>query len=891
MQDMDRLRQLCQFALMEQGLEQYQDRLNLELKEIDVQADYEYFLNYYDKKARFAENENNLIVAKLLGLVKEFDPNRPPVFVQGEFPDIDTDFLSEVRDHLKQVWAPKEFGKDNICEIGTYGTLGIKSAILDMTRVHGIPKDEIQAITVGMKDKDDEGEDLTWEKALEIYPPFADYCARYPDVAEAAKALVYRRKSGGRHAGGLIIANCRIADFVPLEVRSVNKDNKNGIVVSAWAEGQATQDLQPVGLIKYDLLVVDDLMQIAQTCKLIKDRHGIHNICALPGQRNWSDTSYLNDPMALALANNADTHCIFQFGSDGIRKLLKQGGVTSFDDIAAYSALYRPGPLGMGMADRYCLRKKGKEQYTLHPLMKPILGYTYGVMVFQEQVMQILHVVGDIPLIHCEKVRKAISKKKVEQFSKYKEMFLRNGQIRLGQSEEEVQALWDQICAFADYGFNKSHSYAYSYISARQLWLMAHYPLEFYCSSLSSQKEHQELKYVKLDANRHNVEVMPININKSKSNFSIQDEKIYFGFSNIKGLGEEAAKEIEAAQPYENFMDFLEKYGTEAKVLKPLISIGSFDDSQDRLQMFKFYEHYKETIRKRRERRKRFEESLVRYQEELDLIVESYCVDPTLKELMKKFDAEGAALCNEHLGTVEIDQEYKYKGETRIRKITAAKLAAEVRSRRECGIKNFEEKELKSDDRPPTLDSFNSTKVKIDEEVVRLMTEDTRLAETLSYGFAWSHILEESPDYNGCTIDGFLKEVADIGTTCGCIEVEIQTCKQKVSKGGAVYYTVEVEDANGQAASVTVWTDDYERFKDDLKKGVLAKMRVKPPFGNFKSFSFESVPKRERWKLPKDREDDCRLVVLRKGEKKKPVDLSDCMSQDAFQIQLGAIDG
>jgi DNA polymerase III alpha subunit len=463
MKDRDRFLKLCVKGLEKRGLikhEIYKDRFKKELKEIDAQGEHEYFLGLYDKfqseKIKFPENQHNNLIDFLLELTDSFDIDKPSSYLQGEFPDIDTDYLKDVRDYLKRTWAADTFGQDKICEIGTYGTSGIKSAMLDMARVHDAEKDVLQQITNKMADKDDEGHELEWEKALEIYPEFKSYCDSHPEVADAAKALLDRIRTGGVHAGGLIIADRRLDGFVPLEVRMVNKENPNGVICSAWTEGLNRQDLGPVGLIKFDLLVIGNLMQIALACKFIKERHGLEKICALPGQWDFSDIAYLNDPKSIEMANRGDLKCIFQFDSEGIRKLVKRGGVSCFDDLAAYSAIYRPGPLNMGMDAHYCKRKKGEEPYNIHPIMEKSLGKTYGVLVFQEQIMDILRVVGEIPDMHTEKVRKAISKKKVKDFIKYKEMFIENGQKNLNVNEEYVLNLWDQIESFAEYGFNAS---------------------------------------------------------------------------------------------------------------------------------------------------------------------------------------------------------------------------------------------------------------------------------------------------------------------------------------------------------------------------------------------------------------------------------------------------
>lgn len=352
MKDRDRFLKLCVLGFKERGVthdERYKLRFKKELKEIDAQGEHEYFLSLYEKfrseNIKFPVNQHNNITDYLLGLTDEFDIDKPSTYIQGEFPDIDIDYLKPVRDYIKRTWAPITFGQDFICEIGTYGTSGIKSAMLDMAKILSADKETLQQITNKMADKDDEGHELEWDKALEMYKEFREYCEANPRVADAARMLLDRIRSGGVHAGGLIIADRRLDGFVPLEVRMVNKDNPNGVICSAWTEGLNRQDLGPVGLIKFDLLVISNLMQIALCCKLVKDRHGIDSISALPGLWDFSDLSYLNDPKAIQMANQADLKCIFQFDSEGIRKVVKRGGVSSFDDLAAYSALYRPGPL------------------------------------------------------------------------------------------------------------------------------------------------------------------------------------------------------------------------------------------------------------------------------------------------------------------------------------------------------------------------------------------------------------------------------------------------------------------------------------------------------------------------------------------------------------------
>ena len=297
-----------------------------------------------------------------------------------DYPDVDVDFLPKVRDYLKNDWAPNYFGKDYVANIGTYNSYGIKSALIDMARIYSKDRGEVLKITTTMGLKDDEGHVLTWDKALELYKDLKEYCDKNPEVGAAAKKLVGRNKSMGKHAGGIIISSKPISNFVHLV------KGKEGEVVTAWTQGLHDQDLEPVGFIKQDWLVIKNLEQINYACKLIKERHGLKGIYALDGQDDFTDDVFIQDAGAIALANDADLKGIFQFDSEGIRSLVGKGGVTTFDDLVAYAALYRPGPMDSNMHNDYVERKKGKKEYSIHPLLEPILNSTYGVICFSRAV-------------------------------------------------------------------------------------------------------------------------------------------------------------------------------------------------------------------------------------------------------------------------------------------------------------------------------------------------------------------------------------------------------------------------------------------------------------------------------------------------------------------------
>ena len=455
----ERLLKICIQNMQSKGLfdDTYKERLKKEIQEIDSQAEHDYFLNLYDAKYKFNENENNLFVCYILGLCDQFDMSKDPSWIQGEFPDIDVDYLPIIQDYLRNEFCPKAFGRDKVVNIGNYGTFGMKSALLDMARVHGADRNEIQTITKNLQDKDEEGNVLTWEKALELTPELKQYCEKYPEITESARKLIDRNRSRGKHAGGTVISSVKIDDFVPIMI------DTDGNPVSGWTEGLHDQDLQPVGLIKFDVLAIKDLLRISNCCKLIKERHPeIKSISSMEDCSDWTDTSHLNDHKSISLANEAKTRGVFQFDSEGMRNLVKSGGVDSFNDLVAYTALFRPGPLNLGMHERYIERKRGKESWDedVPECIHEVLSKTHGVLCYQEQVMQVLNIVGDIPLIHCEKIRKAISKKKTKEFLKYKEMFLINGSKKTGwpvdsDDNRNIRFLWDQLESFASYGFNK----------------------------------------------------------------------------------------------------------------------------------------------------------------------------------------------------------------------------------------------------------------------------------------------------------------------------------------------------------------------------------------------------------------------------------------------------
>lgn len=1272
MESNKRLIRLCVEKMQNHGLynQKYCDRLKLEMGEVNIQGDHDYFLELYDKRAKYAQNQNNMLIPWLLGIVDDFDIKAEPKYVWGDFPDVDIDYLKEVRDWLKDVWAPNRFGRECVCSIGNYTTFGIKSALIDMARIHGQDHQEILKISTQLEDRDEDNKPVTWEKALEQNPLLKEYCEKHPDIAKASQKMLNRSRGRGKHAGGLIISKSSIDSTVPLII------DKQGNPVSAWSEGLHAQDLGIVGYVKYDLLVVTNLVQIAIATQMVKDRHHLDKICAKPGQEDWTDDSYLEDPECLKMANDGRLKAIFQFDSPGIRDLVKKGGVTRFEDMVAYSSLFRPASLNSGMAAAYVNRKRGKEEYSLHPLLEPILGNTYGVMCihedaliskssgsevpiknieifddvhslnictkkieakqchgcgptvkqdglkitlengfsiiltpdhkvltysgykeaqdlnendlvavayntpqfisfrqpiaswlgedtdvayllgqlvgdgcltgcgitiasgtkinhtkllnwikshfskikcheyfnirsyyiglscsellndstygnrktrfhkfiedcglktkskykkipafifnldsvvrraflaglidsdgmlyccdkslvcsitsasndllqgirklceleglicsiidglhvyiwdtkklkrilskylvvksfsgklhdgqcvgwlpksclltlsskfdsirsfcktygisrknyylkhdfirtrtalkvginlgdlryykvrskdkvynqqfysmsvadnhnliangivvsncYQEQVMRVLNVIGNIPLSHCEIVRKAISKKKLELFKKYKDQFVSNGQKNLGWGKEQVEEMWGQIENWAGYGFNRSHAVSYSVISAQLLYLKTHYPLEFFAAILSCENDEEKIKEYRLEAEECDVEINTLDINKSKVTFEIVDNKIYYGFSHVKGIGKEVAKKIINGQPYNGFLDFMQRFGTDASVMKPLIGLGLFNES-DRVNLWCFCEYFKEQTRRKIDRDKRAQIVLAAKVEELkQLYNEPFTGKEAfenevikIKKAYKKENADKKSLI-EKLERLHQNREM-FAGKDEFEKAVTKIKKGYRSSKANWEKKKFEDKSVTFED---FLAENHHPNEFIKDEWRELYEDDLAAAQNRFYGFRWDRILNKSPDYTGKTFEelDLLAETQDI--YCRAVEIQVISKPYQVtSKKGTVYYNLKCEDGNGRQELITVWKDDFLRFKEefsywesDSRLGNLLSIKIQRPSGEYKKYkykkySFQSWGRQYKHLAPKIKDEDGRLIVMRR---------------------------
>ena len=847
----------------------YKNRLKDELRDIFAKNEIEFFLTTQKQCLEnkvYYPNDNNSLVPYLLKICLDFNIDQPPKYDYGEYPDIDIDYIDGVREYLKEDYAKKVFGEKYVCNIANYNTYGIRSALKDMARLHSLPHEEVDAVTKNIKDKDDDGKTLTWDQTVEIFDEFRSYCEKNPEVADAARRLVGRIRNYGQHASGLVVSRVPIAEHIPL-IRG-----KEGSVAAAWPEGLHGTDLSTVGFIKFDFLGLDGNQKIATACKLacqekeeiekhfkeqnqvlktsIKVLNSIGNmtVCALPGedQPSWSDTSYLNDPKCIEMANRGDLRMVFQFdGSPGIRNMAKEGGVDNFDDLVAYTSLFRPGTMKLGAHEQYIKRKRGKEEWTVHPALAEgpaNLKTTYGVIAYQEQLMRILHTVGKIPLGDCEAVRKAVSKKKIEKFQKYKEMFITNGQETLGETVEELEKLWALVEAFSGYGFNLSHGVGYTYISSRMLWLKCHLPKQFFASMLthtkaSGSKDYEKLKEYKREAERNKVKIESLNINKSKNDFIIDNDKVYWGFCKIKGIGEDAAKRIEELQPFGGIEDFLERFGTGDKVIHPLIALGCFKEEGDPITLNTFYEVYKDYVKKESDRVKRFNKNKTKIEEDIRKLEEQL-----QHFLSQSKDQREIEMCEAGMRAEE--------------DTTEEFINYELKKLRDKLTKTIANKDKRDDfAEKPTLKNFNRNFIAKGNFVDIINDLSGVKAEEAFYGFVWHHPIEKLKNYAGNTIDQFLDE----GLKDGKIEVLIKEVK-KTQGPKVTYYGIQIEDASYKKKKLIVWENDYERFKDELVEGKFVCIHVDAPKLPYPTFGLHQFPG-GKWKMPK-KESDYRVVAI-----------------------------
>jgi DNA polymerase-3 subunit alpha len=561
----------------------YHDRLAVEIKTIIQMGFAGYFLIVADF-INWAKSNNvpvgpgrgsgaGSIVAFALNIT-DIDPIRYGLlferFLNPErvsMPDFDIDFCQDKRELVIE-YVKNKYGVDSVAQIATFGTMSSKAVIKDVGRALGLPYGLCDAISKLILNTPAKSFSL-----LEAYDKFPDLAEKIKDGDEDVKRLwdlslqlEDLTRSVGKHAAGVLIAPTRLTDFCPLYV----------------ADGMQTSqldkdDVEAVGLVKFDFLGLRNLTIIQESIENIKS---LYNIDIKLSQYDFSDVAVYK------LLQDGNTSAIFQLESPGMKRVLTKLAPDRFEDIIALLALYRPGPLGSGMVDDFIRRKKGIDTPNyFHDDLKTCLESTYGVIVYQEQVMQISQIIGGYTLGGADLLRRAMGKKKAEEMAAHKETFVSGAKSR-GYAVDLAENLFDLMAKFAEYGFNKSHSAAYAVISYHTAFLKAHYLTCFMAATLSSELDKTDKLYeFYQDCVDNNIVITPPDINRSKYRFcAIDDKTICYALGAIKGVGrnvvELIVKEREEHGLFTGFVDFclrVDKKAINKKTLESLVKAGAFD--------------------------------------------------------------------------------------------------------------------------------------------------------------------------------------------------------------------------------------------------------------------------------------------------------------------------
>ena len=491
-------------------------------------------------------------------------------------PDFDIDFCMEGRDRVI-AYVSEQYGRDAVSQIVTFGTMAAKAVVRDVARVQGK--------SYGLADKLSKlipfEVGITLEKAVEQEEELKQFLTQDEEASEIwsmALQLEGVARNCGKHAGGVVIAPTKITDFAPIYC-----DESGAAVVTQFDKN----DVEEAGLIKFDFLGLRTLTIIDWAVRMINNTRALNDEEPLDIKR-----IPLDDEATFKLMQRAETTAVFQLESRGMKELIKKLGPDRFEDIVALVALFRPGPLQSGMVDDFINRKKGRAEVSYphvqyqHECLKPALAPTYGIILYQEQVMQIAQEMGGYTLGGADLLRRAMGKKNADEMAKQRESFTA-GAVSKGFAEELASNIFDLMEKFAGYGFNKSHSAAYALVAYQTAWLKAHYPAEFMAATISSDMDKTDKVVTFIDECRAmGLDLLPPDVNQGQFRFSVDSEgRVIYGLGVIKGLGEGPVSSIIAARteggPFKDLFDFCARVDgrkVNKRGLEAMIRSGALDE-------------------------------------------------------------------------------------------------------------------------------------------------------------------------------------------------------------------------------------------------------------------------------------------------------------------------
>jgi DNA polymerase III subunit alpha len=592
----------CQVQSYEEIEPVYQERLDYELQMMHRMGFDSYFLVVWDY-IKYARDHGiavgpgrgsaaGSLVAYALGITN-IDPVHHGLlferFLNPErrsMPDIDTDFCIDRREEVIQ-YVTQKYGEDKVAQIITYNRMASKAVLKDVARVLNVPyseSDKMAKMIPVMRGKptklkvmiSDETPAKEFKEKYDnaVQVPGTDIT--YKDWIDTAIRIEGTNKSVGIHAAGVVISSERLDEIVPLQ------KNDDGSVFTQYY----MEDIEALGLLKMDFLGLKNLTMIEKTLELIKTYRGTEIDL---------DRLSLDDPEVYKLLARGDLEGIFQLESSGMRQIVRDLKPSGIEDISSVLALYRPGPLDAGLIPKFINRKHGREKIEYeHEILKPILEETYGIMVYQEQIMKIAQDMAGYSLGEADLLRRAMGKKKKEEMEKHQSIFV-EGAAKRGVDRQVSAELFHKILQFAEYCFNKSHSTAYGYVTYQTAYLKANYPVEYMAALLTANSGDQEKvqKYI-ASAQAMGIEVLPPDVNASGLDFTPVEGKILFGLSGVRhvGMGQvEAilkARELGVFKSLADLCDRVDSKTLNKRALESLIYCGAFDRiAKNRQQLIK----------------------------------------------------------------------------------------------------------------------------------------------------------------------------------------------------------------------------------------------------------------------------------------------------------------
>jgi len=557
-------------------------RLEHEIKTIEQMGFISYFLIVWD----FINHAKSIgvpvgpgrgsaagsLVSYLLGIT-DLDPIKYGLLFERfmnpgrkSMPDIDIDFCYERRGEIID-YVTKKYGSDNVAQIITFGSMQAKAAVRDVGRAMGVSYPDVDRIAKLIPNEIG----ITIEEALNVEPQLreaAEFDKTAQQLLATAQVLEGLNRHASIHAAGVVISDKPLTEYVPLF------KSTDGQITTAYDMDGISQ----IGLLKMDFLGLRTLTVIVEAIKLIKQHQNIDiNI----------DDLTLDDKKTFEMLGRANAMGVFQLESGGMRDLLKKMKPSEFEDLIAILALYRPGPMGSGMLDDFIKRKRGEQKISYpHPKLEGVLKPTYGIILYQEQVMQIASVIAGFNMTQADDLRKAMGKKIAAEMQKMRSFFIEGCAKTSQMTEAQANQLFDLIDFFAGYGFNRSHSAAYALITYRTAYLKANYPVEFMTALLTSEKDNTDkvVEYVKESA-ALGINVLPPDVNHSVAQFTVENKNsIRFGLLAVKNIGAGAIESMAHARTeggaFTSIFDFCHRIDlrlNNRKVLESLIKSGAFD--------------------------------------------------------------------------------------------------------------------------------------------------------------------------------------------------------------------------------------------------------------------------------------------------------------------------